>query len=156
MKPGTLCQSPSLWTFWIVREQMQRAGPEQRERQPGDPRRRDARADQHVAVAVPASRPAPPLAIANSSSSLAVSLIAAAATIIAPPSPHPVASIRYTPAMTISIISRSLWPPPTPKITISGLRPTSATAFTGSIPRSRAAFHTSATVPRLASAAIAL
>ncbi len=50
----------------------------------------------------------------------------------------------------------SLCAPPTPYSTTSGFSPNSAAARAGLSPRSRAAFQISATVARLAIAAIAL
>ena len=53
-----------------------------------------------------------------------------------------------------NIISASLWSPPRPHTSTTGLSPTSTIAFTGSRPSSRAQRHTSRIIPRLAAARV--
>ena len=52
------------------------------------------------------------------------------------------------------IIRKSLWPAPRPHTSTIGFRPTSTIAPTGSRPSSRAHFHTSTMIARLAATRI--
>lgn len=85
-----------------------------------------------------------------------MSLTATATAIRAPPLRSRSRSSTQTAASGISSISRSLWPPPTPKTTITGLRPTSAAALSESMPRNLVARQVSAIRTRLEIAATAL
>ena len=92
---------------------------------------------------------------AKGAATAAGSLTAAAATIATPPDASRAPSTRATPAASPSIISASLWAPPTTSTSTSGFSATNAAAGAAAMPREIARRETIAAIPRTDAAASA-